>query len=177
MTALRDELRQAGASEHEARELDVLARKLRQLPLTSIDRLYGFRWTKFLALSSILTSAGLALVLILVFTAQAALPGSALFPVQQFSDAAIVKIHPAYQEMVMMKRARQVKQLVQRRADTSSILAALADYKVAAQAYHAYGDDYAAYDYCKTNLRQAVAEASGSTRQAINHVLASLDDV
>lgn len=170
---LRRELRLAGASEVEARELAALAVDLRRLrPATR----HHSRWTTILPFG--LTSlAGLALGMMLVIFSQTAVAGSWLYPVQKLSDSVAILIHPDYRGAVMMKRAQQVKQLVATHASSQLVLATLASYQTEAIAYKSTSDDYSMFEYCKASLQQAAAIAPTPERQAIEAALVSLKSV
>jgi hypothetical protein len=124
-----------------------------------------------------LVVSGLVVGTFLIIISQAALPTSLLFPVQKFSDSIAVSIHPEYRASIMMKRAQQVNQLVVEQASSNQVLATLADYTREASAYKSMSRaNYAAFEYCKTNLQQAEAAASPSVRQAITSSLQSLEN-
>ena len=75
----------------------------------------------------------------------------------------------------MMKRALQVNELVASHANPEKVLATLADYTEKASTYRSTPNaDYAAFEYCKTNLQQAASTASPAVRQAIANSLQSL---
>ena len=77
----------------------------------------------------------------------------------------------------MMKRAQEVKQLIAEHANSSLVLATLADYQTKASAYKSVSANYAVFEYCKNNLQQAAAIAPSPERQAINKTLLSLQNV
>lgn len=166
---LAKELRAAGADERELRALLPIAHDLRLLKSSSRadDKLRP----------RLVEAAGLGLLAcaILIFISQAALPTSRLYAVQKFSDSVAVNVHPDYRAHLMMKRARQINQLVAQGANARTILATLADYSRVADAYKSMPHaNYAAFDYCKSTLQQAAALAPPQVRNAIVHGLASL---
>lgn len=180
MNTLHNELRAAGASGKEARELAALAGKLKTLkavePEAKSQRRPWNRWMRGLAFGST-ALAGLAVGVSLVIFSQSALPGDLLYPVQGASDAAAIKAYPQYRADVMMKRAAQVKQLVARHASEPTIMDALADYQIEAAAYKSTAGNYAAFEYCETSLRQAASMASPPVRSSIHRQLQALDAV
>jgi hypothetical protein len=168
---LQQELLSAGASAAEARELLPIASKLNSLKASKA----AGRWLKILK-SATFVASGLALGISLIIVAQPALPTSWLYPLQAFSDSVAIRIHPQYRANVMMKRAQQVNQLVADHAGSKQVLATLADYTSEASAYKSTPRaNYAAFEYCKTNLQQAAKAAPASVRQAISDSLQSLE--
>lgn len=180
---LREELKAAGASAAEVAELAGIAGNLKRLktssgslPKPTLHSQRTGRWKTLIPLG--LTSlAGLALGMAVVILSQTVLPGSRLYPIQKLSDKAAVSIDPVYRGIVMMKRAQEVKQLVARHADSNTVLATLADYKNEAAIYKSVPANYAAFEYCKSNLQQAAASAPNPERQAIDNTLLSLKNV
>ncbi len=180
---LRNELRSAGASDSEVSELAVLANDLKQLkkskdwlsiPLPQ-DRQQN-RWKKFIPIG--LTSlTGLVLGMMLVILSQTVLPNSPLYAVQKLSDNVAIAVSPVYRGTVMMRRAQEVKQLTAEHANSSLVLATLADYQTEASAYKSVSDNYPVFEYCKSNLQQAAAIAPNPERQAIDKTLLSLQNV
>ncbi|HUY85057.1 MAG TPA: hypothetical protein VMU97_00915 [Candidatus Dormibacteraeota bacterium] len=176
---LRKELLAAGATAAEAKELQPIAAKLSLLKgrnAAAGNRPKTNRW-RAIVKPAVFVASGLVLGMFVIITSQAALPGSWLYPAQKFSDSVAISIHPQYRANVMMKRAQQVNQLVAQHASSERVLATLADYTAEASAYkdtpHA---NYAAFEYCKTNLRQAASAAPPDVRQAISISLQSLEN-
>lgn len=176
---LKKELQEAGASSAEASQLSGIATKLPQLKGYKHIKDEGvgiknrqWRWLK--PLTGVLT--GLAFGALLILVSQSALPTSWLYSVQKFSDSVVIDIHPQYRANIMMKRAQQVNALVANHASSSKVLATLADYTNQAKIYktmpHA---DYAAFEFCKTNLQQATLSASPAVKRAIQSSLQSLE--
>jgi hypothetical protein len=172
---IRQELKSAGARGREVDQLAAIASNLRQLKSASHHKRRSWRTTMLPA--GITATAGLALGMALIILSQTVLPGSRLYPVQKLSDNAAIAIHPQYRGTIMMRRARQVQQLVAARAGSTTVLAALDDYQVEASAYKSSTANYAMFEHCKTSLRQAAAAAPQSERQAIDQDLAALNDV
>jgi hypothetical protein len=176
---LAKELREAGASNAEITELLPIASRLSQLrhrqTIATVDRAGLSQWLRILKLA-VFTLSGLALGMFLVVMSQTALPTSLLYPIQKLSDGIAVGVNPQYRAIIMMKRAQQVNQLVAEHASSAQVLATLNDYTSEANIYksspHA---DYAAFDFCKTNLQQAALAASPPIRKAISASLQSLD--
>lgn len=172
-TRLRRELRLAGADASEIDELTSVAMRLRLLKPAAKTR--GKVWPGALK-PALMASSGLLLGVIVVMLAQSAAPTSWLYPVQKLSDAVAVKAHPGYRGTVMMRRAQQVNELVADHASPKVIMSTLDSYDAEAAGYKAMsGADYAAFDYCKTNLQQAAAAAPHSVRSAIDTSLESLN--
>lgn len=168
---LANELRQAGATTAELKRLLPIASRLSLLK-ESMARPRWFRYVQ----PVLLTATGLALGMVLIVMSQAVLPTSWLYPVQKFSDNVAVGIHPQYRASIMMKRAQQVNALVANHASSRQVLATLADYTAEANTYKAMPHaNYAAFEYCKTNLQQAAAAAAPPIRQTINDSLKSLE--
>ena len=178
---LQVELRQAGASEAEAHRLVPLATQLGQLRVSSLPkhlsrqrRMLGLRPLQAIGLSL----AGAVLGIALIVASQSVTPNYWLYPVQVASDGVAVALHPQYRATVMMKRAQQVNYLVAMHASTQQVLAVLRDYDHQAGAYknmpHA---NYAAFEFCKSNLQQAAAGAPPTERQAIMASLRPLNDI
>ncbi|HEY4964191.1 MAG TPA: hypothetical protein VIH90_05840 [Candidatus Saccharimonadales bacterium] len=176
---LHKELLAAGASEAEVTELLPIASKLSLLkninPVEAKDNVQTSLWHRLIKPVAFMTT-GLALGMFVIVLSQVASPTSFLYPVQKLSDSVAISIHPQYRANVMMKRAQQVNQLVASHADSKQVLATLADYTAEASAYkstpHA---NYAAFEYCKTNLQQASSTASPEVRNAISTSLQSLE--
>jgi hypothetical protein len=180
---LRGELKSAGASASEITKLTGIASNLKRLKNSkspsSKPILHGQRPSRWKAPIPLgLTSlAGLILGMALVIFSQTVLPGSRLYPVQKLSDNVAVAVHPDYRGVVMMKRAQEVKQLVAQRANLNTVLATLTDYKNEAAIYKSVSTNYAAFEYCKSNLQQAAQTAPNPERQAIDNTLLSLKNV
>jgi len=175
---LRTELRQAGASDSEARELSDLAASLKQLKGSMNAEMPVRRREKWSVGMPVLASvSGLVLGMTLVILSQMVLPGNPLYPVQKLSDNVAMSVTPSYRGIVMMKRAQEVKQLVAAHASSSLVLATLNDYKSEASAYKATTANYAAFEFCKSNLVQAATIAPSSERHLIDSTLSSLQDV
>ncbi len=180
---LKKELISAGAPDSEVNGLLSVARDLRQLKSAEAAFLAPIltdkpesSWRKLIPIG--LTSiTGLALGMALVILAQTVSPGSWLYPVQKLSDNVAMSVDPSYRGTVMMKRAQEVKQLIAGHANSNLVLATLADYQTEAATYKSVSANYAVYEYCKNNLRQAAANAPNPERQAINNALLSLKDV
>lgn len=171
---LRTELSQAGATAAELKQLLPVAANLSLLKETSAKTATG-SWLK-IAKPAAFVASGLTAGMLLIVVSQAALPTSWLYPVQKLSDNVAVSLHPQYRANIMMKRAQQVNALVANHADSRQVMATLADYSREASAYRAAAHtNYAAFEYCKTNLEQAAAAASPEVRQAINGSLQSLE--
>lgn len=176
---LEQELLGAGAGPSEISGLMPLAAGLRKLGSAkaagAAERKRSERWTGFLR-PAMLASSGAMLGMALVIFSQSAAPTSWLYPVQKLSDRGAIMIHPEYRASVMMRRARQVNELVASDAAPAKIKATLNSYDDEAASYKAMAHaNYAAFEYCQTNLRQAAAAAPGSVRQAILHSLDSLN--
>ena len=170
---LRKELLLAGASPAETQDLLPIASRLSSLQASK----KASRWLSIIKPAAF-TATGLALGAFLIITAQAVSANSWLYPVQKFSDHVAISVHPQYRANVMMKRAQQVNQLVAAHASPQQVLATLADYTREASTYktmpHA---NYAAFEYCKTNLQQALAASTLSVHQAIASSLQSLENI
>lgn len=172
---LRHELRLAGASSAELPGLVNIANQFetlksaRRLP-TPPRRMKTWRWGLISAASAFAIIAG-------VFVAQLVLPGNVLYPLQKTSDSLAITLHPSYRGTVMMRRARQVKELVADNAAKNTVMSALADYQSVAAGYRHEPSSYAVFEYCKNNLRQAAEQAPPDESKAIKQTLATLDDV
>lgn len=180
---LREELKLAGATNAETKELLPLATSLKRLKDSKdslskgkLPRRHQNRW-KILWPIGIPSIMSLALGMALVILSQTTLPGNLLYPVQKLSDNISMSVDPNYRGTVMMKRAQQVKQLIAEHASPNLVLAALADYQTEALVYKSASANYAVYEYCKASLRQAAAIAPSSERQAIDTTLSSLSNV
>lgn len=176
---LHKELLMAGATAAEAKELSPIASKLSLLKNSGAaiakDSEKTYRWLKIIK-PAVFVVSGFVLGLFIIIISQTALPGSWLYPLQKFSDHVAVSIHPQYRASVMMKRTQQVNQLVADHANSQQVLATLADYTKEASAYKsAPHANYAAFEYCKTNLQQAASAASPGVRRAISTSLQSLE--
>lgn len=174
---LRKELQSVGANPTEVCELIPIALrlhalKLRNMPLEKRSH-FGAALLKPVAFSS----TGFMLGMTIVIASQSILPGNVLYPLQKATDSIAVRIHPSYRASVMMQRVQQVNELVAKHAVDQQILATLADYTNQASAYKSMPHaDYAAFEFCKTNLQQAMQSASPTVRQAIEANLRSLQD-
>jgi hypothetical protein len=172
---LRQELLQAGAKTAEvkallpiASRLELLARKQFAGVEATSSRLRFFRPLTVGAL-------GLIIGTFLVIVSQSVLPTSWLYPVQKLSDSVAIDVHPQYRATVMMKRAQQVNGLVAGHSSRQKVLATLADYTNEANAYKALPHaNYAAFEFCKSNLEQAASAAPSPERAAITEALTSL---
>jgi len=176
---LAQELQIAGASDTEVRDLLPIASRLTQLQhprsAAEMNRAGSNHWLRILKPAAY-TLSGLALGILLIVMSQTVSPTSVLFPVQKLSDDVAVHADPNYRAIVMMKRAQQVNQLVRGHASAAQVLAVLNDYTSEASIYksspHA---DYAAFEFCETNLHQAASAASPAVRKAIFASLRTLD--
>jgi hypothetical protein len=180
---LREELKLAGATDAEIKELMPLSNSLKRLNSSraSISKAkshthYQSKW-KILLPIGITSILGLAIGVALVILSQTVLPGSLLYPVQKLSDNVSMSMDSNYREMVMMQRAQEVKLLIAEHANSNLVLATLNDYKSEASVYKSSSTNYAAFEYCKSNLQQAATKATSPERQAINSTLLSLSDV
>jgi hypothetical protein len=176
---LHKELLAAGASATEVKELLTIASNLSLLKTSEAvvakDNAKSIRWLRIIKPVAY-TASGLVLGMFFVIVSQAALPNSTLYAVQKFSDSIAIDIHPQYRANVMMKRAQQVNELVARHADSKQVLATLADYTKEASIYKSTPHtNYAAFEYCKTNLQQAATAAPTDIRQAISSSLQALE--
>jgi hypothetical protein len=172
------ELHSAGATSTELDELLPVAADLRLLGQHNrarlADRSNRLRLLRFVPSLVVGAAAGMAVIV----WSQSAMPTSWLFPVQKASDSIAIAAHPEYRATVMMKRAQQVNQLVKAHAGSGEVLATLADYSQQASAYKSTaGTNYAAFEYCKSNLEQAVSTASPAVKQAILNNLQALENV
>lgn len=178
---LEMELVHVGASKADVKTLLPLAARLGELrdePLPQVGqrevRPYKLRFFRTLAA----TTAGIAVCLILVASSQSVMPTSWLFPVQKLSDNVAMTVHPQYRATVMMKRAQQVNYLVGTHASTQQVLAVLSDYDRQAGTYkHMPHANYAAFEFCKTNLQQAANTAAPHEKQAILASLQPLNEI
>lgn len=169
---LAQELRDSGAS-HE--ELGRLLSVANTLSLLKAQRTYVGRFRSVKPVAYL--ASGLVAVLALVIFSQSALPTSWLYPVQEASDDAAILVHPQYRAVVMMRRAHQVNQLVAMHASPEQITATLADYTKQASAYKdASYANYAAFEYCEDNLKQAMTQAAPTVRDAIEHSLRTVGE-
>jgi len=173
---LRQELLQAGAKASEVKELLSIASRLELLTnkrLTGVETTPRTRLRIFRPLT--VGALGLIIGTFLVIVSQSVLPTSWLYSVQKLSDSVAIDVHPQYRANVMMKRAQQVNGLVAAHSSRQKVLATLADYTNQASAYktmpHA---NYAAFEFCKSNLEQAASAAPGPERAAISDALSSL---
>jgi len=166
-TQLHKELREAGASKREVRDLLPIAARLNRLPKEQRLEPSRVHWLG-VAQPVAYAALGIAFGVFLIIFSQAAVPGSWLYPVQKMSDSAVVKLRPQYRATVMMKRAQQVNQLVASHASSGTVMATLADYSRVAGAYKAAPNtNYAAFEFCESNLKQASASASPEVQKAI----------
>lgn len=173
---LRQELHGAGADEAETGRLLTIASQLGDLKTgkqVAAQPARGLRRTLLPAGISVV--AGLAIGALLVMASQSSLPGNRLYPLKKASGQVAVALHPDYRGVIMMQRAQEVQKLVARHADSSMVLATLADYRSQAVAYKTGAANYSVFEFCKANLRQAEAGATGPERQAISQTVASLD--
>jgi hypothetical protein len=175
--ALRHELIAAGADETEARELASIAARLQTLkaPEQATPNIARYARPKRLACFGLATAA--FAVSLAVIASWSVLPGSRLYPIQKFSDSVAIAARPSYRATVMMRRAAQVKALVNEQAPSAAVLAALADYQQQAAASKSTPANYAVFERCKTSLQQAANAAPNPQRAAIAHTLESLRDV
>jgi hypothetical protein len=178
---LKQELLHVGASAAEVKTLLPLAARLNELSSDDVPQigLHTARSTKLRLFRTLTVSvASIAACLILVASSQTVMPTSWLYSVQKLSDNVAVAVHPQYRATVMMKRAQQVNYLVATHADSQQVLAVLSDYDHQAGMYknlpHA---NYAAFEFCKSNLQQAVKAAPPHERQAIIASLQPLNDI
>jgi hypothetical protein len=175
---LRKELHAVGANSDELESLLPIANNLDLLKDSSPTNVAQGRSWVWLVKPAAIGLVGLCVGMLLVIMSQAASPTGRLYPIQKFSDAVAIDIHPAYRASVMMKRAQQVNVLVAQGANSRVVLATLADYTREAGAYeHNSHANYAAFEYCKSNLEQAVVMATPAVRSAIEQSLESLQSV
>jgi hypothetical protein len=177
---LKKELRQAGANPGELAELMPIASKLSLLKTdktadseTHSKASYVLHFMRPTALAAF----GVAFGMFLVIVSQSALPTSWLYPVQNVSDSIAIDLHPAYRATIMMKRAQQVNELVANHSGSRKVLATLAEYVKEADAYKVMPRaNYAAFEFCKSNLQQAAAIAPNPERLAIESTLTTLNN-
>ncbi|HEY5442535.1 MAG TPA: hypothetical protein VIJ68_03285 [Candidatus Saccharimonadales bacterium] len=167
--ALHDELAAAGAKPAETKGLLEVAHQLRHLRAAKVSQPRR-RWR--FAPAGVAAVVGLVLGANLIAYAQTSLPGSWLYPVKRLSERVAVSFDPNYRATLMMRRSEEVAQLVNHRASSPVVLATLADYRTDAAAYKSA--NYAAFEYCKSNLKQAAAAAPKPQQQAIDSTLTSL---
>lgn len=178
---LRAELKAAGASKTELRELSGLAIRLNELkaakkslPAQTKPQRGKLR---FFFMAGVPSTLCLVIGALLVMFSQSALPGNPLYSIQKVSDNAAITMNPSYRGVVMMKRADQVKVLVKNGASSSHVLETLADYRKQAANYKSTPANYAAFEYCKQSLQQAATTAPWAEKQAIDDTLRSLNNV
>ncbi len=171
--SLEAELRQAGASSGEARELAEFARSLHQLKgreprLSSVKRPQSRPFAALVASVAVVGAIGLAIASI----AQNTYPGNLLYPVKRLTENVAVIVEPNYRGVLMMRRAQEVKQLVALHDNPQLINATLKSYKNEAADYR--GGNYADFEYCESTLRQAETMSSDAERVAIAETIASV---
>jgi hypothetical protein len=179
---LKDELKMAGATKS---ELDVLVNiagrfdNLKGVSNQTTAKEEDSKTGRFKPVFAIGLPAvfGLVLGMFLIVSSQTVLPGNVLYPIQKASDSLAVSMDSSYRGTIMMKRADQVKQLVNNHADSSKVISTLADYKQQAESYKSVSSNYDAFEYCKNSLEQAAKAAPTHERDAINNTLQSLSDV
>lgn len=172
---LKKELQTAGASRAELESLLYIATSLGELK--SAEQPQRTRRLRSGLLIGVPSMLGLFVGMLLVMSAQTVLPGSVLYPVQKLSDNIAIFVNPPYRGIIMMKRADQVKTLVDHHAPSNNVLAALADYQREVVSYKATTANYADFEYCKNSLEQAASTAPYPERQTINNSLQSLGNV
>src|SRR5579862_5641500 len=166
---LQKELRLAGATPGELPELTDLAdqiSELGELPNTTNTRPW---WQRFGLVPISAAATGLLLGTLVLALSQTSLPGTPGYPVKRASEQIAVLVDPNYRATVMMRRSQELKQLVNQSAGQGKVLATLAAYQQEAVAYRS--KNYAAFEYCKTNLTEAAAIASPAERSAIDSAL------
>jgi hypothetical protein len=179
---LQKELRDAGASSAEIDELVPLASHLRMMehhfPVGSNAKKATVRWQRILK-PALFGVSGLVVGMLLVILSQSVSPTNVLYPLQNLSDNVAIAINPNHRADIMMKRALQVNELVADHADQGKVIATLADYTSKASAYKSTpGADYAAFEYCKSNLQHAASATTSPTiHRAITNSLQSLQSV
>jgi hypothetical protein len=176
LNQLQQELRQAKASPADVASLSALAAQLPRLQQYKHlkNRTAAQRRPRQLTFVGA-ALVGLAAIVFLIIASQSVLPTSWLYPVQKFSDSVAITVRPSYRATVMMKRSQQVNSLVANHASTDKILTTLADYTDQAKAYKTMPNaNYAAFEFCETNLQQADAAAKPAVKQAIQQSLATL---
>lgn len=177
---LQDELTSAGAEAHELTALTTIANTLGNLRHDASAVAPGnprHKKVRMMLTMGIPAVLGLVVGMFLIAAVQNVLPGSPLYPIQAASDSVAAHLDPSYRGTLMMKRATQVKELVNNHAPAQEVYATLADYQKQAASYKSVAANYAAFEYCKDNLQQATSNATSSERQAIDQTLASLADV
>jgi hypothetical protein len=169
---LRKELRLAGASKSERAGLVEVAGQLSRLNKRPSPAAAEPWWRARLLPAGLASIAGLFIGAALIAYAQTSLPGSVSYPVKRLSEQAAVAFDPNYRATVMMRRSQEVRELVKQRASQHIVLATLADYRTEAAAYKT--TNYAAFEYCRSNLAQAASIAPNNERSAITNTLSSL---
>jgi hypothetical protein len=181
-TSLESELKQAGASEAEAKSLANLAVSLHALKGTEPQlarefKYYGpppspwLAWSKVM-FGSLTVIGALSIGLIIASVSQTTIPGNLLYPIKQFTENLAVAVQPDYRGVLMMRRAQEVKQLVAQNSSPRLVDATLQNYKFEVAQYK--GGNYADYEYCESTLLQAEHMASGTQRLAIAQTIASV---
>lgn len=176
-TRLSKELRMAGASDNEIQALLPIASSLKLLRgLLKASDAHRRRQPRFVKIVCLAVAGSCLAVVALVAISQLVSPTSWLYGVQKLSDNVAVAIHPSFRATVMMKRARQVNELVAAHASSNEVMTALADYTDEAAIYKSMPHaDYAAFEYCKSKLEQAASIAVPTERQAILQSLRPLE--
>jgi hypothetical protein len=178
---LRDELQAAGASKAERRDLPGIAARLKELKAVETSRPAQDKPHAGKLRLALIVGAPSAVCLVagvlLVMFSQSVLPGNPLYSLQKVSDNVAIAMNPSYRGVVMMKRADQVKVLVNNHASSDKVLGTLADYRKQAAGYKSTAANYAAFEYCKQSLQQAATAAPKAEKQAIDNTLQSLDNV
>jgi hypothetical protein len=169
---LQTELRQAGASKSETAELAQVATQLKVLSTHAVVPVSRPNWYRRLLPLSMASVAGLLIGAMLIAYAQTSLPGSWTYPVKKLSEQAAVLFDSNYRATLMMRRSQEVRELIHNGADQQIVLATLLDYQHEAAAYKS--TNYAAFEYCKSNLVQAAGVAPATERSAIRNALSSL---
>ena len=180
LNTLSDELLSVGAGTDEARELSRLALALGELKYTRAEQTSAFsslKKSRRVWLPAVTAGIiGAALGMILITLAQTSLPGAPLYPLKRASEGVAVSVQSNYRGTIMMRRAQEVQALVNQHANQELVLGTLADYRLDAQAYEQTSAHYSLFEYCKSSLQQAEAQATASEREAIQQTLDTLRD-
>jgi len=138
---IRSQLRSLGANADEADKLARLAKDLKSTPLPNLSAetkrdirtIPGQRWQ--LHIYKFAAGGAVAIFVGMLFVAQSALPGSALYGLKRSTEQIRTFIQPSYTETLIDKRGEEIEQLKQNEAAPAQLEQAKKEYEKAIEVY------------------------------------------
>lgn len=140
---LRRELRKVGAGEHEADQLNDVAKLLGNIKTKGLSKEAKKRLAPDISASkaprpwfALALSGSFATACLLLIVAQSALPGSWLYKLKRTTEEARAVVQPGYKESLVEKREDEVEQLLLQKADPAVLEKAEKNFERSLQHYN-----------------------------------------